>query len=139
MKYLKNGNKYVVRIDKGEEVIEQIRKVCSQNNIKAGSINGLGATDKVKVGLYNTKTKEYSSKELVGSFEIVSLIGNISRMNNEVYLHIHIGVSDEDMNLYGGHLNYCYISATCELVIDEFYLDVDRKYNEQIGLNLYEL
>lgn len=139
MKCLKNGSKYIIRIDKGEEVIEQIRKICTQNNIKAGSINGIGATDRVKLGLFNTNTKNYMSKELVGSYEITSLIGNISRMNNEVYLHIHIGVSDENMNLFGGHLNYCYISATCEIVIDEIYLDVNRKFNEEIGLNLYEM
>ncbi len=139
MKYLKNRNKYVVRIDKGEEVIEQIRKVCIQNNIKAGAINGIGTTERFKVGLFNTKTKKYSSKELVGSFEIVSLIGNISRMSNEVYLHIHMGASDENMNLYGGHLNYCYISGTCEIVIDEIYLDVDRKHDPEVGLNLYEM
>lgn len=139
MKYLKCESKYIVRIDKGEEILEQIKKLCIENNIKAGSITGLGATDKVKIGLFNTNTKEYMSKELVGSYEITSLIGNISRMNNEVYLHTHINVSDENMNVYGGHLNYCYISATCELVIDAIDLDVDRKFNEKIGLNLYEI
>ncbi len=139
MKYLKKGNKYVVRIDKGEEVIEQIRKICMQNNIKAGSISGIGATDRVKLGLFNTNTKNYMSKELTGSYEIVSMIGNISTMKDEVYLHIHIGVSNENMNLFGGHLNYCYISATCELIIEEIGLDVDRKYNDEIGLNLYNI
>lgn len=139
MKYLKSGSKYIVRIDKGEEIIEQIKKICIDNNIKAGSITGLGATDRVKVGLFNTTNKEYISKELAGGFEITSLIGNISKMNNEVYLHMHINVSDENLNVYGGHLNHCYISATCELVIDEIDIDVDRKFNEDIGLNLYEI
>ena len=139
MKYIKNGNKYIVRIDKDEEVIEQIKKICNDNCIKAGSITGLGAADRVKVGLFNTNTKEYLSKKLIGSFEITSLIGNISRMNNEVYLHIHIGVSDENMNVYGGHLNHCYISATCELIIDEIEEDLNREFNEEIGLNLYSI
>jgi len=138
MKYIKSGSKYVIRIDKGEEVLEQLKKICTDNNIKAGSITGIGATDRVKVGLFNTITKEYLSKELIGSYEITSLIGNISRMNNEVYLHIHIGISDENMNVYGGHLNHCYISATCELIIDEIEEDLDRKFNKEIGLNLYE-
>lgn len=138
MKYLKKENKYIVRIDKDEEVIEQIKKLAIENNIKAGSITGIGATDKVKVGLFNTSTKEYLSKELVGAFEITSLVGNISRMNNEVYLHLHINVSDENLNVYGGHLNHCYISATCELIIEEINIDVDREFNEEIGLNLYK-
>lgn len=139
MKYLKKDNKYIVRIDKGEEVVEQIKKVCNENNIKAGSITGLGATDKVKVGLFNTKTKEYISKELNGSFEITSLIGNISRMNNDVYLHLHINVSDVNLNVYGGHLNHCYISATCELIIEEIDVDMDREFNEEVGLNLFKM
>lgn len=139
MKYLKKASKYIVRIDKGEEVIEQIKKICIDNNIKSGSITGLGATDRVKVGLFNTTTKEYISKELTGSFEITSLVGNISRMDNDVYLHLHINVSDENLNVYGGHLNYCYISATCEIVIEEIDIDMGRKFNEEIGLNLYEI
>ena len=139
MKYLKKDNKYIVRIDKGEEIIEQIKKICNDNNIKAGSITGLGATDRVKVGLFNTNTKEYVSKELNGAFEITSLVGNISRMNNEVYLHLHINVSDEKLNVYGGHLNHCFISATCELIIEEIDANVDRELSEEIGLNLYKM
>jgi len=139
MKYLKKDNKYIVRIDKGEEVIEQIKRICNDNNIKAGSITGLGATDRVKVGLFNTKIKEYISKELNDAFEITSLVGNISRMDNEVYLHLHINVADEKLNVYGGHLNYCYISATCELTIEEIDVDVDREFSGEIGLNLYKM
>lgn len=139
MKYLKKDNKYVVRIDKGEEVIEQITKICIENNIKSGAITGLGATDKVKVGLFNTSTKQYISKELTGAFEITSLVGNISRMNDEVYLHLHINVADESLNVRGGHLNHCYISATSEIIINEIDLEVGRKFSDEIGLNLYKI
>ena len=138
MKYLKSGNKYIVRIDKGEEIVYQIQKICIDNNITAGSITGLGGTNRVVVGLLDTTHNEYVSKQFVGSFEISSLIGNISKMNNEMYLHINIVISDENMNSFGGHLNQCYISTTCEIVIDAIDLDINRKYNEEIGLNLYE-
>ncbi|MDD2376312.1 MAG: DNA-binding protein [Clostridia bacterium] len=139
MKYLKSENKYIVRIDKGEEVVYQIQKICIENNITAGSISGLGGTNRVVVGLLNTTNNDYISKQFVGNFEITSLIGNISKMNDEVYLHINIAISDENMNLNGGHLNQCYISSTCEVIIDAIDLDVNRKYNEGIGLNLYEI
>lgn len=137
MNYSKSGNKYIVRIDKGEEVLEQIKNICKQNSIKSGSISAIGATDRLKIGLFNTMDKKYISKELTGAFEITSLIGNISSMNDEVYLHTHITVSDETMNVQGGHLNYCYISATCEIIIYQFDIVTDRKFDENIGLNLY--
>lgn len=138
MKYLKSGNKYVVRIDKGEEVVYQIQKICIENNITAGSITGLGGTNRVVVGLLDTTHNEYVSKQFIGSFEISSLMGNISKMNNEMYLHINIVISDENMNSFGGHLNQCYISSTCEIIIDAIDLEINRRYNQEIGLNLYE-
>jgi len=138
MKYLKSGNKYVVRIDKGEEVVYQIQKICIENNITAGSISGLGGTNRVVVGLLDTTHNEYVSKQFIGSFEISSLMGNISKMNNEMYLHMNIVISDENMNSFGGHLNQCYISSTCEVIIDAIDLEINRRYNQEIGLNLYE-
>jgi len=138
MKYLKSGNKYVVRIDKGEEVVYQIQKICIDNNITAGSITGLGGTNRVVVGLLDTTHNEYVSKQFIGSFEISSLMGNISKMNNEMYLHMNIVISDENMNSFGGHLNQCYISSTCEVIIDAIDLEINRRYNQEIGLNLYE-
>jgi len=138
MKYLKSGNKYVVRIDKGEEVVYQIQKICIDNNITAGCITGLGGTNRVVVGLLDTTHNEYVSKQFIGSFEISSLMGNISKMNNEMYLHINIVISDENMNSFGGHLNQCYISSTCEIIIDAIDLEINRRYDQEIGLNLYE-
>ncbi len=139
MKVKNIGTKYVVRLDKGEEVIESLKEICKENNIKLASISGIGASNKVTLGLFNTSEKKYYSKDLEGVFEITSLIGNISTMNDEVYLHLHCNVSDSDLTVYGGHLNYCRISATCELIIDAIDSTVDRYFDEEIGLNLFKL
>ena len=130
------NDKIIFRLDKGEEIIESITKICEDNNIKCGSITGVGATNKVKVGLFNTITKEYHSDELTGDFEIAPLSGNISRMNKKVYLHIHINLSDEKHNSFGGHLNYAVVSATFEGIIEIIDCDVSRIFDEEIGLNL---
>lgn len=57
MEFQKFGNNYVVRIDKGEEVLQKLKEVCEKENIKLGGITGLGATDKVVLGLFNTEEK----------------------------------------------------------------------------------
>lgn len=138
MEYKRFCNKIVVRMDRGEEVVENLTKICNENNIKFASVSAIGATDRVKVGLFNVAEKKYYSKELNGSFEITSLIGNVSRKNKEVYIHLHINVADEAQNVYGGHLNYCYISATCEMVLDVCDADVNRNFDDKIGLNLFK-
>jgi len=57
-------------------------------------------------------------------------------LNKEVYLHLHITVSNHDLQVYGGHLNSVVISATCEMIIDVIEGEVDRAFSEEIGLNL---
>ena len=138
MRSVKYGDKYILRIDKGEELVRTLSTFCMTNNIKLGTITGLGATNKVTIGLFDTEKKEYQSNTLTGPMEITSLIGNISTKDNEIYLHIHINVADKDLKVFGGHLNECYISATCELVIEKIDGFANRKFDEEIGLNLYD-
>ena len=136
MKFKKFGNKWILRIDKGEEVIQTIKKLCEDNKIKLGSLSGIGATDRATVGLFNTKSKQYQSRELIGDYEITNLSGNISTMNGEIYLHLHIGLSDFKYNSYGGHLTSAVISGTGEIIIEEIEGEIERGFNEEVGLNL---
>jgi len=137
MEYKKFGNKYIVRIDRGEEIVETLKKFCEDNNIKLGTIIGIGATNKAKIGLFNVEEKKYYSKELKGDHEIAPLYGNISTMNNEVYLHIHANLCNKENKAFGGHLNSAVVSATFEAVIEVIDGEVDRAFNEEVGLNLY--
>jgi len=138
MEYKKFQNKYIVRIDKGEEIVETLKKFCKENNIRLGTIIGLGATNKAEIGLFNGEEKKYYSKELTGDHEIAPLYGNISTMNGEVYLHIHANLCNQENKAFGGHLNSAVVSATFEAVIDVIDGDVDRAFNEDVGLNLYK-
>ena len=139
MKTKKFNDKILVRIDKGEEIVEELTKIVKENKITLGTITGLGATDKVKVGLFDVETKEYHATELTGNYEINPLYGIITTMDGETYLHLHINVADEKHQSFGGHLNHAYVSATFEGVIDIIEGEVDRKFDEEIGLNLLEM
>lgn len=138
MDFKRFGNKVVMRIDRGEEVVETIKNFCEEQKITLGSISGLGAAGRVKVGLFDVEKKEYFSKVFEGDFEITNLTGNISTMNGETYLHLHITIADHEMRAYGGHLNEAVICATCEVIIDVIDGMVDRSFNEDVGLNTYK-
>lgn len=138
MEYKKIGNKYVVRLDKDEEIVETLKKFCKDQQITLGWVSGIGAVNKAKIGLFETSSKKYHSIELEGDYEITSLLGNISTMNGEVYLHLHINLSDEEYNTRGGHLNSAVISVTGELMIESIEGNVDREFSEEIGINLYK-
>ena len=139
MNYKKFNSKFIIKIDKGEEIVESFKKICKENNIKLGTIRGIGATNKAEVGLFETKTKKYHKKLFKGDHEIASLSGNISTMKNEIYLHIHVVLGDKEHNAYAGHLSSAIVSATFEGVIEKIDGEVEREFSEEIGLNLFKM
>ena len=138
MEYRKFGNHYVIRLEKGEEIVAKMKELCEKENVKLASLSGIGAVNKVTAGLFKTKEKKYVSKTYVEDMEIVSLGGNVSCMNGETYLHFHISVANEAGEVRGGHLTEAYISATGELILTEIEGSADREYSEEIGLNLFK-
>lgn len=138
MEYRRFKNKIVARIDKEEEILEKIKEIALKENIKLASISALGAINDFTVGVFKVDEKKYYSNVFKGIFEIVSLTGTISTMNNEVYTHIHMSAGNENGEVFGGHLNRAMVSATCEMVIDVIDGEVDRYFDEEVGLNLFK-
>lgn len=138
MEYRKFKDTIVVRIDKGEEIIEKMLEVCQKEQIKLANINALGAIGEFQVGLFHTQEKKYESTVHTGDFEIVSLTGNITTKEENLYHHIHLSAGDEENKVYGGHLNYAIVSATCEMFIHIIDGTVERQMDEEIGLNLFK-
>lgn len=137
MEYRRFDNTIIARIDKGEEILEQVKAIALKENIELASVQALGAINQFTVGVFKTEEKQYLSNEFAGSFEIVSLTGTINTMNQEFYCHLHMSAGNEKGEVFGGHLNRAVVSATCEMVINVIDGNVDRYFDEQIGLNLF--
>ena len=132
MEYRKFNENYVVRLNKGEEVITCLKELCEKEDIKLAEITGLGASELVEIGVFNVKTKEYNTKTFEGMFEITSLVGNVTRKDKDVYLHIHINFGDEDGIVKGGHLVQARISATSEIIVSKIDGEVGRKLSNEL-------
>lgn len=138
MEYRRFGEDIVIRIDKGEEIIEKMLEVCRKENVTLANVNALGAVGEFEVGLFNTAEKKYYSTIHKGDFEIVSLTGSITTKDGELYHHIHMSAGNQENKVYGGHLNYAKVSATCEMFIHVMPGKVERKFSDEIGLNLFK-
>lgn len=137
MEYRRFGNTIVARIDKNEEILEQVKVIALEEEIKLATVQALGAVNEFTVGVFKTEEKQYLANEFQGNFEIVSLTGTINTMNQEFYCHLHMSAGNEKGEVFGGHLNRARVSATCEMVIQIIDGEVDRCYDENIGLNLF--
>ncbi|MCD7854277.1 MAG: DNA-binding protein [Clostridiales bacterium] len=137
MEYIKSERSYIIRLDRGEEVLEAVSALCERESIKAGFVTGLGAANDIEIGIFDTQKKEYYKQSYRGDFEISALVGNISRQEGKPYLHFHITIGNpKEGKFAAGHLSRCVISATAEIYLTEVDADVDREFSEEIGLNL---
>ena len=138
MEYRKFGNTIFARIDRGEEILEKLKEISVQENIKIAHVSALGATNDFTVGVFNVDEKKYYANSFSGNFEIVSLTGTVTTMDGEFYAHLHMSAGNDKGEVFGGHLNRARISATCEMVITVTDGKVERKFNEDVGLNLFD-
>jgi len=137
MDYKRFGSTIIARLDKGEEILEQLEVISKKENILLASVSALGATNDITVGVFATGEKKYYANHFTGDMEIVSLTGTVSTMDGKYYAHLHMSAGDHKGHVFGGHLNRAVISATCEMVITVIDGQVDREFNEAIGLNTF--
>ena len=104
---------HCIRLKRGEDLMESIRRVCREKKIRAGVVlSGVGCILKGRV----RDASGVTIREITEHCEIVSLNGTVSAQR----CHIHIALSKEDLSTIGGHLcPGCIINTTCELVIGE--------------------
>jgi len=139
MKIKKIDHTYIIKLDRGEKIIESIKKFCVENDIKCGYFSGIGALDEVELAHYIVENTKYTSKVFKQVLEITNLTGNITTMDNKVYLHCHITLGNEKMGVIAGHLNEGIISATCEIILVRLEAEINRKHDDLIGLNLLDI
>ena len=123
--YKKIGNKYIVSINNHTEIV-------------SGSINGIGAIGELTLRFFNPKTKAYDDKTFREQMEISNLTGNISSMNEQVYLHLHITVGRSDYSALAGHLLSAIQNGAGEFVVEDYSERISRTYNPDLGLNIYD-
>tara|TARA_B100000959_G_scaffold70806_1_gene75062 strand:+ start:207 stop:635 length:429 start_codon:yes stop_codon:yes gene_type:complete len=137
MNYTIDNNKIYLSIDKGEKINASLLKICEDKDISFGWINGIGAIYNPEVGYFDIESKDYIKKTFVGDFELISLIGNMTFKDNQRFIHTHIAFTDKNFHAYGGHLFDCTVSAAGEFIIIIGDNRVDRKYNSEVGLALW--
>ena len=136
MDYRRFNDTILLRIDRGEEIIETVKKVAEQEHVRLASVEALGATDDFTVGVYDVAEKRYDSRTFTGPHEIVSLVGTITEKDGAFYQHLHMSAGNAACEIFGGHLNRAVVSVTCEMVIRVINGAVYRAPDPQTGINL---
>ncbi len=137
--YKQFGNTFIVSLKNREEITKAVTAFAEELGIKTGVIHGIGAVNEATLRFFDPTTKEYVDKTFPEQMEISNLTGNISRMDEKPYIHLHITLGRADYTALAGHLLTATIHGAGELVIEKFDGEAGRQYDDETGLNLYKL
>jgi uncharacterized protein len=139
MFYKKINDNYIIRLERGEELMESLARLAECERIKSGYFSGLGAALQAELGIYLLDKKVYQFRNLDGPLEILSIIGGISSKDGQVFVHAHMSVADSELNVRGGHVKSATIGATCEIFLIALPGELTRSHHEDIGLHLLDM
>ena len=118
MNLTKDKDKYFISLSKDEYINETLLDISNKESIKSGWISGVGAMYEIEVGYFDVDKKDYIRKSFPGDYEILSISGNISIKEGNRFIHTHVTFSDENFNVFGGHLFDAKIAAAGEFMIN---------------------
>lgn len=112
------------RLKPGELLKESIEALVQNENIMAGCLVSLvGSLSHAVLRMAGATADHSPVKEWSEPVEIVSATGTISVHG----CHVHIGISDKNGMVFGGHLkNGCVVATTVEIILLIF-TDVEYK------------
>ncbi len=134
MEFQRKGNVIIARLDQGDKIKESIHAISVAENIKAGTVTGLGAIKDPEISFYHLDKQEYATKVFHEDFEVLSLNGTLAFVDNAPQQHIHLVLGKDDFTTIGGHLEDAEVSVTLELCITVLEHNLTRELDENVGL-----
>lgn len=138
MQFTKSNSRYIIRLIRGEPIIETLSDFCLKEKIGTGGLWAIGAVLSAEIGFYHLDKKDYNFKKFDSPHEIASMIGNIAIIDDKPFLHVHTVLANENFACIGGHLKEAVVGATCEVYLTNLEIQLERKLDEEIGLKLLD-
>ena len=139
MQTKKIADGFVVKLDRGEQLVDSLIKFARQEKVDSGSVAGIGAVTNVTLGYFDREQKKYLQRKFEDVYELVSLLGSIASLDHQPILHLHIAISDRNYNLCAGHLFSAEVAVTAEVFVRAYPEPLLRKKDPEFGLNLLDL
>src|SRR5437773_1856229 len=110
---------FAVIFEKGDEVIETLRRFANERRLLASHFTAIGALSDVVIGFFDPAQKQYKKIPMRERVELLSLTGDIAFEGDVPQIHAHIVAGRADGTAYGGHLLEGHVFPTMELILVE--------------------
>ena len=119
--------------------MDRLASFAGEQGIGSAELSGIGAFQRALVGFYDPATRDYAKLPVEEDTEVLSLLGNLSLLDEAPRVHLHATLSRRDGSTVGGHLFEGTVGATVELFVREEPDPVRRLPDEEIGIPLLDL
>ncbi len=124
----------------GDEIATELKHFSKKQNLGGSSFKAIGALSYARLGWFNWATKKYEDASVLNEqVELLSLIGDIALKDGEPQVHAHVVVGRSDGTAHGGHLLEARVRPTCELILTESPIHLQKKLDPDSGLALIQI
>ncbi len=132
---------HYIKFEKDQLLLESLTDYAKKNNIKTAEISFIGAVQNVNVMYMNQENKKYDKHTFDGGHEVLNGLGNISILDDEPFVHVHMTVADKNGKAFGGHLDEGTKIWLIEAVIKEpkfFGKGIERHFDDELCLSVWK-
>ncbi len=143
MDYRKFGETWYVRMDRGDEIISELLKLCETEGIRSCIFSGIGGCGAAEIQTFIPEKGEFELQRIEGMLELVSLNGNVVTDPDGVYFHhTHALLSykvGEEHRMAAGHIKALVVTYTAEIELRPVTGgEIGRKYDPETGTGFWD-
>ena len=135
MKSQRTTQGWVLRLDRGEEIVSTLTAWAQANVVPGGAISGIGSVGEAELGFFRRETGAYERRTFTGEHEILSLLGNLSLLDGTPFPHCHLILAGPDFVAHGGHLFRGVVTVTCEVHVMTSGTPIVRESRPDLGFH----
>ena len=142
MEYRKIDELFYIRMDRDDEVIENILEVCRRESISSAVFSGIGGCKRAELQVFIPEKGTFETERLEGMLELVSFNGNVVRDNDgKLFHHTHALYTfkkEGKHGIAGGHLKSTTVLYTAEIALRPT-VDgsIGRKFDPETGTGFW--
>ncbi len=138
----RTGRMILGRLEKGDDLVDGLLEVCRKFSVRCAEVRAVGALSEVVLTAYDQRLRTYETgRRFVGDLEVVSLLGNVTEKDGELFCHLHASLArstDNGLQMLGGHVLSGKVFA-CEFVLQTCDDLILRRLNDkETGLSLWK-
>jgi predicted DNA-binding protein with PD1-like motif len=132
------GPAHILKPPYGSDLLKELEDYVRVNGINLAWLSGVGAVSRATIRYYDQPKQAWVDLDLDQRLEVAGLWGNVSLLNGEPIVHLHVVLADEQGRCYGGHLGSNTLVFNLEILMTTLSGPaVMRKMDPQTGLTIW--